>query len=130
MIQYICRIKEIADYLSYSIKKIKNARVETDICKSYDIEIPDDESETASCFVASLRLDCVLSAGLKLSRSRALELIKAERVYLNWDKTSDAKKPLKEGDMISIRGKGRLLLENINGKSKKDRTNITLKRYL
>jgi RNA-binding protein YlmH len=38
-------------------------------------------------------------------------------------------KQLEQGDVISIRGKGRIVLEKVGGTTKKDRINIVIKRY-
>jgi RNA-binding protein YlmH len=37
---------------------------------------------------------------------------------------------MKQGDIISLRGKGRIVLEEVAGTTKKDRIRITIKKYL
>ena len=37
---------------------------------------------------------------------------------------------LKEGDIISVRGKGRFIFEKISGKTKKGRTGVSLLKYV
>jgi RNA-binding protein YlmH len=39
-------------------------------------------------------------------------------------------KQLKEGDVITIRGKGRVVLHEIRGNTRKDRINVILKKYM
>ena len=80
--------------------------------------------------VASLRLDSVLGSGIGLSRGRSVELISSGRVSVN---DLPCMKPdclLEEGDKVSARGFGKLLLSHIGNRTKKDRISITIERYL
>ena len=80
--------------------------------------------------VASLRLDAVLSSACRVSRSAAAELIQAGRVKLNDFDCAKADRPVAEGDVLSVRGYGRMVLEAVEGQSRKGRTVIVLKRFL
>jgi RNA-binding protein YlmH len=75
-----------------------------------------------------MRLDCIASAGFGISRSKIAEYIKAEKVNINWEKTVSLTREVKQGDTISIRGKGRVVLESVGGLTKKGRISITLRR--
>lgn len=76
--------------------------------------------------VASLRLDVVLKETYHLSRKTALELIKRQFVKVNYKVAEEAKYLLREGDMLSVRGKGRSKLISVNGKTRKDKLKITM----
>src|SRR5699024_11983627 len=75
--------------------------------------------------VASLRLDAVLKSIYNMSRKDAASVIAAEHVKVNFKVIDDAKFILQEGDMLSVRGKGRSKLVRINGKTKKGKWRIT-----
>ncbi|GAE87720.1 S4 domain-containing protein [Acetivibrio straminisolvens] len=70
------------------------------------------------------------SAGFGISRSKIADLIRAERVSVNWETTSSLTKLINEGDTISIRGKGRVVLEKIGNTTKKDRIHVLLKKFI
>lgn len=81
------------------------------------------------CSVASLRLDAVLAAALDLPRGRAAALVESERVQVNHRTVAAPHQPLREGDMLSIRGVGRVQLSTVGGQSKKGRIRITCTLY-
>ena len=80
--------------------------------------------------VADLRLDAVAAAGYGVSRSRMADEIKSLNVKVNWQEAKKAAQPVKEGDVLSFRGRGRVEVAEIRGTTKKGRISITLKRYI
>ena len=74
---------------------------------------------------ASLRLDAVVSAAFHLSRSKAASLIESEKVFVNW---AVAKKTLQLaiGDIVTIRGLGRIRVDDVLGATKKDRVAVMI----
>lgn len=80
--------------------------------------------------VASMRLDAVASSGYGASRTRMVREIKGERVKVNWKLTANPSHPVSEGDVISIRGRGRVIVEAVLGKSRKGRNRVVLKRLM
>ena len=58
------------------------------------------------------------------------EYIKSDKVNLNWDPTDDPTKIVKQGDTISLRGKGRVVLEEVGKITKKGRIGIILKKKI
>lgn len=88
---------------------------------------PERDMRTAT--VSSLRLDAVLAAMLRCSRGTAAELIAAGRVEINHLPAASAHAPVFEGDVFTVRGKGRFGLAALQGKSKKDRAIIEFFRY-
>ncbi len=79
--------------------------------------------------VQSLRLDTVAAHGFDLSRTKMVREIAAGKVYLNWRLCLEPSTPVCSGDMISVRGRGRVVLEQTGGQTKKGRTNLLLHRY-
>ncbi|MBE3576991.1 MAG: photosystem II S4 domain protein [Limnochordales bacterium] len=91
---------------------------------------PNQRRKEIRAFVASLRLDAVAAAGFALSRSRMAREIRTARVKLNWKLQDDPAHPVKVGDTISLRGRGRVVVEALEGSSRKGRTVVRLVRYL
>lgn len=129
----LCKIlvfNEIAEYIKYNLKRIGNTNVKVEIEDLSNLDAPDKNLKEINATVASLRIDCIASLGYGISRSKVVELIKGQKLNLNWQPTSDVAKQVKEGDVISIRGKGRISVEKINGLTKKGRTGVKLNKYI
>ena len=82
-----------------------------------------------SATVSSLRLDAVLAAMLHCSRGQASELIEAGRVEINHLPADKPHAQVYEGDVFTVRGKGRFNLTALPGKSRKDRSIIEFFQY-
>ncbi len=82
--------------------------------------------ETKNYFVSSLRLDAIIAASYKLSRSEALEFISNGLVYINHVLILNPSHTVELKDEISVRHKGRVKLSEIGGKSKSGRIAVSL----
>lgn len=123
-------MSDIADYIKFNLGKIGNVIVEIEIRCVDEVQVTEPKVKEINATVASLRLDSVASAGFGISRSKIAEFIKAEKVNLNWEATNSLTKIVKEGDTISVRGKGRVVVERVGGTTKKGRISITLKKMI
>lgn len=102
-------------------------------CEEIDFERLNSEPERVKelrSTVASLRLDAVAAAGFGASRTKMAREIRAERVKVNWRIVSNPAADVAEGDVISMRGRGRVHLESVDGPTRKGRTSILLKRLM
>ena len=79
--------------------------------------------------VASLRADCVLCLGARVSRATACEWVRAGRVFLNHEPCLHTDAHVKTGDVLSVRGYGRIVLANEGSPTRKDRIPIMLELY-
>lgn len=80
-----------------------------------------DKWEQRTEIVSSLRLDVVLAGVFHLSRGRVKELIASGRVKINWMETNRPDIELDMQDIVSIRGFGRVQIQEIQGRTKKDK---------
>lgn len=91
--------------------------------------IPAPKGETFSAVISSMRLDAVLAAAYRLSRSEAAELIRSGQVKVDHIPCERIDLQLIEGTLLSLRGQGRVRLEAINGLTRKQRIGVTFFRY-
>ena len=89
-----------------------------------------DTFSEISATIASVRLDAVISAALRISREKSAQLIRAGAVSVNHGVTESVSETLSEGDVLSVRGHGRYILSSVGDRTKKDRIRITVKKYL
>ena len=83
-----------------------------------------------SAIVASLRLDNIVTVLAKTSRSKAVDIIDQERVFVNFKLETKSSKQVNQGDVITIRGKGRFEFKEISGNTKKGRYVIKIDKYI
>lgn len=123
-------LSEIADFIKYNLLKVSNVKVNADIVSVDQLEASEPKTRVINTTVASLRLDSIAGSGFGMSRSKAVEFIRSEKVSLNWEITTNLTKQVKEGDVISIRGKGRMVVDGVGGTTRKGRISVLLKRLV
>ncbi len=121
-------LKSIAEYILNNLKYVGREKVSLTEIGLNDIMILEDTSKEIRTTVSSLRIDSVISAGFGISREKSAEFVKNECVKINHIQISSTSKSVKEGDLISVRGKGRLEVVSTNGTSRSGRVKIVLKK--
>lgn len=79
--------------------------------------------------VSSLRLDGIVSLAAGVSREKSASLIKGGYAAVMYETVQNVSHQLSQGDIFSVRGYGKFVLDSVNGKTKKDRIHITIKKY-
>ena len=79
--------------------------------------------------VSSPRLDAVVAGGFSISRAKAAALINAGHVKLRHTPCLRADAHVAQGDVISVRGLGRLKLYEIGQQTRKGRYPLNMLRY-
>ena len=120
----------LLQYLKQNFTKIAMVTVTVDEMPLSDIAPKQEKVKEIKTTVASLRLDAIASSGFGISRTKAAEAIKGERVEVNWQPAKGPDQEVGAGDIISLRGKGRMELAEITGTSRKGRIGVLLKRYM
>lgn len=119
----------IAQSVCGDIDKIGRVGVKTIIGFDNDFHY-EQKYDTISGTVSSLRIDCIVSMFMKISREKAVSLIEGKLVAVNSLVCSKKDYEIKEKDKISVRGFGKIIIENIGGLTKKNRIHIDCKKFL
>ena len=122
-------LEEISDFILMNYIKAGRTNLSLSKLDISELIVPESEHSFITDTVASLRLDSVVASAFGLSRGRASEAISRGLVFLNHIETSKSDQQVVEGDMITLRGKGKVKLSQVGGKSRKDRQYITIERY-
>ncbi len=80
--------------------------------------------------VPSMRLDAVVSELARTSRNKANELLNLGKVFVNFENITKGTKQVKEKDIITIRNRGRFVLEKIEGQTKSGRNILLVNKYI
>ncbi|MEE1056910.1 MAG: YlmH/Sll1252 family protein [Acutalibacteraceae bacterium] len=119
---------EIKEYVVSQIQKIGNVGVTIEEWDSIELPVK-NEFEEINCTVSSARLDSIVSAVVLLSREKSSALIKQGLVFVNAFATENVSYTVKSGDKISVRGKGKFIVGEFSGVTKKGRLKLTVKKY-
>lgn len=122
--------KEVAPYLMANLTKVHRVGVTVSEIKADELELPEQRVKEIRATVASLRLDAVAAAGFSTSRSRIAREILAEKLSLNWHTCANTAASVQSGDMLSMRGRGRVEVAEVKGNTKSGRIGILLRRFL
>ena len=72
----------------------------------------------------------IVSELCKTSRTKAEEIIRAERVFVNYEPITKDSKAINVGDKITIRGKGKFEIVEQVGNTKKGRYILKIEKYI
>jgi photosystem II S4 domain protein len=120
---------ELAEFLTLHLTQVRSVPVKTQIIPWEELKVRPPQTKELTTVEASLRLDAVASAGFGMSRSKMADLIAAGDVRVNWKAITQPSHTLASGDLVAIRGKGRLSIGEVTI-TKKERYRVGLTRYV
>lgn len=125
---YVFALEATEKIIASQLVQVGSAMVHCETCPLPQIEkVP---GKLLSATFQSLRLDAVIAEALRVPRSQAQTLVSQGRVLLNYAPCLKNDARVAPPDVISVRGSGRIVLCEIGGKSKKDRTYLTMEVFM
>ena len=121
---YFACTEEISSYILASFKTIQGIPIEL-VEQNERIEVKKEMKEETH-IVSSMRLDVILASAYHLSRNEASQMILDGLVSLNHIVCLNTSKMVLEGDIISVRHKGRIYVGRIGGKTRSGRISLKL----
>lgn len=123
--------KEMISYLDTSLRELTRfSKSHFDVCKIQELNIAPVNTEIINIIIPSMRMDSIVSEVIRTSRSKAIEIINSERVFINNELAIKNSKMLKESDMITVRGKGRFKIKQILNSTKKGNLVLEIEKYI
>ncbi|KAG5551264.1 hypothetical protein RHGRI_009624 [Rhododendron griersonianum] len=122
-------VPELADFITSTLDKVGNVPVTCEKIPLLALEYKPPRTQTFKTVEPSLRVDAIASAGFKISRTKLVDLIRSGDVRVNWTTVTKGTTTMKTGDIVSVSGKGRLKIGEINP-TKKGKFAVELIRYL
>lgn len=119
--------EEIAPYIREQIVKIGGVGVRID--DEFDGPIPVARTyKEMQDTIASPRLDAIVKALLRCSREKAAQMIVAGAVSLNHIVVTEVSATVSADSVISVRGYGRFIIDQIGPPTKKGRLNLSARK--
>jgi len=122
-------VPELAEFLQLNLTQVRSVPVKTRSIGLGELKVPPPRTKSLTTVEASMRLDAIASAGFGMSRSKMVALIESGAVRVNWKEVAQPSHLAKSGDLIAIRGKGRLEVGEV-ALTKKGRHRVQLTRFV
>ncbi|MBR3978049.1 MAG: RNA-binding protein [Oscillospiraceae bacterium] len=122
--------QEVAPFVLQNFVGAGRTKVKLQQIPLSDVAVPKPETKEIRDTLPSLRLDSVISAGFRVSRSAAAEFVIAGRTAINGLPCEKPDKVIDEGATVSVRGLGKIQLKLVNGQTKKGRISVVIDRYV
>lgn len=122
--------RDLCDFVRLHLTQVGRATVHVNEIARQDYQVGQREYLTKEFTVMSLRVDAVASDAFNLSRTKVLDPIKSGKLQLNWQTIQNPATLVEEGDVISLRGHGRVKILEVGGQTKKGRTVLKVGKYI
>lgn len=120
----------IEEFLLNELHRVGSVEVKTEAVPVDGLIVPEACTELIRDSVSSVRLDSVVSSAFRISRSKAAEAVRKGLVSVDHAECLKPDAAVREGAVIVMKGKGKAVLEEAGGESRKGRIRIVLKRYI
>ena len=121
---------EIAPYLLQNFNSAGRTKLRLQQIPLVEAAIPQPKTTEIRDTVSSLRLDSIISAGFRVSRTVAAGYIAAGKAAIDGLPCEKPDRAVAQGATITVRGLGKIQLILVGGQTKKGRTTITINRYI
>ena len=122
--------REVLPYLLQNFLSAGRTKLHVERIVVPDVSVPEQKVRQIRDTVPSLRLDGIVSSGFSISRGKAAEYISAGKCELNYAPCVKGDKQTAEGDVITVRGLGKIRLDAVGGNTKKGRICVEITRFL
>lgn len=120
-------VPDLVDFLAMTLTQVRSVPVQTTRMDWDHLKVREPRKKQMTTVEASMRLDAIASAGFGMSRSKMVDLINAGDVRVNWKSVTQPSHQIQSGDLVAIRGKGRLEIGDV-AITKKERYRVELTR--
>lgn len=121
--------KTIAAFLADNFTSAGRASLQVQVLPVWDVIVTKDDAEKLEVIVPSMRIDAIISAVYHLSRKDVVSLMAQGKVYLNHIETYKTHTLISDGDIISVRGKGRFFVQGQKKTTKKGNLVLSIEAY-
>jgi RNA-binding protein YlmH len=126
---YCAVIENMSEFVCENLQTINKNPVKVEILTLNSKELPQLNYLDKGINIPSLRLDAVASAAFNISRSDVVEKINKGLLMVNYKKQYKKDFIIKEDDVITVRGFGKMRVVNVIGETKKGKLKLTIKTY-
>ena len=126
---YIICLESIGEYILENLSKVKHTIITTKKVPLDELTEFKPQLKEITGFISSNRIDAIIAVACNVSRGVAAEYIGQGKVFVNSKLIISNSYTLKEKDIVSVRGVGRFVFNNIITTTKKNRLMISVSKY-
>lgn len=119
-------LEQMSSFIKENLNYISHYKVNIELA---DDPMPTNLLNEDKIIVSSLRLDNVVSSAFDLSRDKAKEMIENKEVQYNYSTDLKCDQKIEIPSFLSCRRKGKMLISKIDGKTRKDKIVLEIKKY-
>lgn len=121
--------EEITPFLLSEFHSAGHTHLTPELCPLSELIVPAQRKEAIRDTLSSLRLDNVIAAAFGLSRAESLKAIRSGLVAVDHEEVLKADRRVEEGAVLVLRGRGKAVLNEVGGTSRKGRVWVEFQRY-
>ena len=121
---------EMAPFLLQDFRQAGRTAIRLSAVAPAMAHIPEAKQELRSDTVSSLRLDAVIAAGFRISRTESARSIAAGHAFVNGVPCEKPDTEVSVGAGIAVRGLGKICLKSVGAPTKKGRLPVSIAFYL
>ena len=120
--------EEVIDYIFCSLDKVGKSPVSVE--EILEENLPKINFLESIIIVPSLRLDNIVSKLANISRGKAVDIIDSGKVLIDYSKSIEKSKDIKDGQRITISGVGKFIIREIIGNTKSGRYKVKINKFI
>lgn len=124
---YLFCLESISDFIISQLTGVKHTTVSCALSEPPLVVLT--PPPVMEIVVASERLDAIISAVYKISRSESQSLISGGKVFISGRLCQSPSEQLNEGVIVSVRGTGRFSYEGIERETRKGKLRVSVRIY-
>ena len=121
--------RPIGQLVSDELTRIGKWEVSPRLASAGEVKVYEPNFSETSVIIPSMRIDALIHSVYRLSRSEAAAFVKGEKVFINHESVTKPGRDVREGDIVSVRSKGRFIVERVAGQTKKGNIKIDVKKF-
>ena len=124
-------LNEIAEFLKSNLgnlNRFKSSKI--DIIPISEVKLVEKNFREFKIVISSMRLDSFVSKLANTSRNKAIEIINEQRVQVNYELETRFSKKINIGDIITIRGKGKFIVNELLYTTKNEKFALNIKKFI
>ncbi|MCL1914245.1 MAG: YlmH/Sll1252 family protein [Eubacteriaceae bacterium] len=117
-------------FVAQNLEAVGANKVAVSLINLEDVVPSEPKLAEMEAVIASMRIDNIIHAAWRIPRAEAAAFVKADKVKINHASVTKPSVNVKEGDIVSVRSKGRLVVGAILATTKKGNIRLCIKKFI